>query len=64
MKSHPLEDQRPTLTGKPITEEMLQVLNERENLYQEAAHIVIDGTQDPASIVDAILDALAAPVAR
>ena len=64
LEESPLEDQRPTLTGKPITEEMLEVLNERENLYQEAAHIVIDGTRDPASIVDAILDALAAPVAR
>lgn len=64
LEESPLEEQRPTLTGKPITEEMLEVLNERETLYQEAAHIVVDGTQNPASIVEAILDALALPIAR
>ncbi|GBU14113.1 shikimate kinase II [Enterobacterales bacterium] len=60
----PLEGQRPTLTGKPITEEMSEVLSEREALYQAAAHIVVDGSQTPAHVVDAILDALALPVAR
>jgi len=64
LEESPLEEQRPTLTGKPITEEMREVLNERETLYQQAAHIVVDGTQDPASIVEAILDSLALPIAR
>ncbi len=64
LQQSPLEDQRPTLTGKPITEEMLDVLSEREALYQAAAHIVVDGAQTPAHVVDAILDALALPVAR
>ena len=48
LEDAPMEDQRPTLTGKPITEEMMQVLNEREALYQQAAQHVVDGTQDPA----------------
>ncbi|TCQ90460.1 MULTISPECIES: shikimate kinase AroL [Rahnella] len=64
LEDAPLEDQRPTLTGKPITEEMMEVLNEREALYQQAAHHVVDGTLDPAGVVNAILDALALPVAR
>lgn len=64
LQASPLEDQRPTLTGKPITEEMLEVLSEREVLYQAAANIVVDGAQDPACVVDAILDALALPAAR
>lgn len=64
LQASPLEDQRPTLTGKPITEEMLEVLNEREALYQAAAHIVVDGAHAPAQVVDAILDALALAVAR
>jgi shikimate kinase len=64
LEDAPLEDQRPTLTGKPITEEMKEVLNEREALYQQAAHHVVDGTLDPAGVVNAILDTLALPVAR
>ena len=64
LEDAPMEDQRPTLTGKPITEEMMQVLNEREALYQQAAHHVVDGTQDPAQVVNAIMEALALPMAR
>jgi len=64
LEDAPMEDQRPTLTGKPITEEMMQVLNEREALYQQAAHHVVDGTRDPSQVVNAIMDALALPMAR
>ena len=64
LEDEPLEDQRPTLTGKPIAEEMTEVLNEREALYQESAHHVVDGTQEPQTVVNLILDALALPMAR
>ena len=64
LQESPLEDQRPTLTGKPITEEMTDVLNEREAIYQLAAHHVVDGTQEPQTVVDLIVDALALPMAR
>lgn len=64
LEDAPQEDQRPTLTGRPITEEMMQVLNEREALYQEAAHHVVDGTQDPAWVVNSVMNALALPMAR
>ena len=64
LEDAPQEDQRPTLTGKPINEEISQVLNEREALYQEAAHFVLDGTLQPSVIVEDILDALALQIAR
>lgn len=59
LEESPKEDQRPTLTGRPIAEEVLQILNEREALYQQVAHYVIDGTRDPAQVVKDILDVLA-----
>ena len=37
---------------------------EREALYQESAHHVVDGTQEPQTVVNLILDALALPMAR
>lgn len=36
--------QRPTLTGRPIEVEMADVLTEREPLYQDAAHHLVDAT--------------------
>ncbi|CAM3532300.1 shikimate kinase II [Rouxiella silvae] len=64
LEDAPQEDQRPTLTGKPINEEISEVLNQREALYQEAAHFVVDGTHQPSAIVEDILDALALQIAR
>ena len=54
----PEEGQRPTLTGRPIAEEMLEVLAVREALYQEAAHHVMDGTANPQQVVEQILAVL------
>ncbi|MFI8417620.1 shikimate kinase AroL [Serratia sp. NPDC078593] len=54
----PEETQRPTLTGRPIAEEMLDVLAAREALYQDAAHHVLDGTGDPQQVVSQILSVL------
>ncbi|MCC3745386.1 shikimate kinase AroL [Rouxiella badensis] len=64
LEDSPQEDQRPTLTGRPINEEITQVLNEREALYQQAAHFVLDGTHRPSMVVEDILDALALQLAR
>jgi len=46
--------QRPTLTGNPIAEEMLEVLAAREALYREAVHYVIDGTADSQQVIEQI----------
>lgn len=64
LEDAPQEDQRPTLTGRPISEEISQVLLEREALYQAAAHFVLDGTHHPSIIVEDIMDALALQIAR
>lgn len=56
----PEEDQRPTLTGKPIDEEVREVLAQREALYREAAHFAVDAARDPDAVVAQIL-AIALP---
>ncbi|OMQ25353.1 shikimate kinase AroL [Serratia oryzae] len=58
LEEYPQDAQRPTLTGRPIAEEMLEVLAAREALYQETAHHVMDGTLPPAQVVEQILAAL------
>ncbi|CQD40074.1 shikimate kinase AroL [Yersinia mollaretii] len=55
----PEDAQRPSLTGKPIVEEMQDVLASREALYQEVAHHVLDATQRPQDVVEHILQILA-----
>lgn len=63
LEQSPLAHQRPTLTGRPIAEEMADVLAEREALYQAAAHYVIDASRSPATIVDEVLRTLKLPAA-
>ena len=58
LEEYPEDAQRPTLTGRPIAEEMLEVLAAREALYQDAAHNVIDGAADPQRVVEQILAVL------
>ncbi|MCP1104800.1 shikimate kinase AroL [Serratia nevei] len=58
LEEYPEDTQRPTLTGRPIAEEMLEVLAAREALYQDAAHYVIDGAADPQRVVEQILAVL------
>lgn len=58
LEAFPEEGQRPTLTGKPIVDEIVEVLAAREALYRQAAHHVIDASHAPDSVVDAILAAL------
>ena len=50
--------QRPTLTGRPITEEIHDVLQQRLPLYRQAAHHCIDANQPPEKIVIDILTVL------
>jgi shikimate kinase len=55
LEEYPEDSQRPTLTGRPIGEEMVEVLAAREALYQEAAHYVMDGTVLPPVVVEHII---------
>jgi shikimate kinase len=59
LSAYPQSAQRPTLTGRPITEEMSEVLKQREVLYRDAAHHVIDAMQAPERVAAQILAALA-----
>lgn len=58
LEAFPQEGQRPTLTGKPITDEIVEVLAAREALYRQAAHYVVDASHAPDVVVDAVLTAL------
>ncbi|MBH3108134.1 shikimate kinase AroL [Serratia ureilytica] len=58
LEEYPEDAQRPTLTGRPIAEEMLEVLAAREALYQDAAQYVMDGAADPQRVVEQILAVL------
>lgn len=58
LQVYPDEEQRPSLTGKPMIEEIADVLAAREKLYQEAAHHILDASQAPDDVVYAILQQL------
>ncbi|EKK7714695.1 shikimate kinase AroL [Cronobacter dublinensis] len=58
LEAFPEEGQRPTLTGKPVTEEIAEVLATRDALYRACAHHVIDAADTPASVVSRIIAAL------
>lgn len=63
LEAFPEESQRPTLTGKPISEEVREVLAQRDALYRETAHHIVDAACDPDDVVAQILAAINAPVA-
>jgi len=54
LEAFPEEGQRPTLTGKPISEEVSEVLAQRDALYREAAHYVVDASLAPQQVVTEI----------
>ncbi|MCR3755821.1 MAG: shikimate kinase 2 [Sodalis sp. Psp] len=58
LQAYPEEDKRPSLTGKPLIEEIAEVLASREKLYQETAHCALDASQTPDDVVYAILHQL------
>ncbi|PWC14977.1 shikimate kinase AroL [Brenneria roseae subsp. americana] len=58
LEENPQDQQRPTLTGRPIAEEMADVLAAREALYRNVAHHIMDATQDPMMIVADVMRVL------
>ncbi|MFS2222395.1 shikimate kinase AroL [Pantoea sp. B65] len=58
LSAYPQADQRPTLTGRPIADEMVEVLSQRDKLYHQAAHHVINAMQTPDQVVRQLLQAL------
>lgn len=58
LAADPNADQRPTLTGQPIVEEIKEVLAVREPLYRSTAHHILDGTASPEAVVAQALAAL------
>ncbi|KAA8996172.1 shikimate kinase AroL [Affinibrenneria salicis] len=56
----PQADQRPTLTGRPIAEEMVDVLAAREALYRSVAHHILDATRSPAQVAREVVRAMEA----
>ena len=59
LEAYPEQEQRPTLTGRPIAEEMVEVLAARDALYQQTCHVVINAMQQPDKVVESIIAALA-----
>lgn len=58
LEAFPEEGLRPTLTGRGISDEVAQVLAERDALYRDAAHIIIDASLPPEQVVERIQQAL------
>jgi shikimate kinase len=59
LEAFPEESQRPTLTGKPISEEVREILAQRDALYRETAHFTVDAACEPDDVVAQILAAIA-----
>ncbi|MEM6160534.1 shikimate kinase AroL [Erwinia sp. P6884] len=55
LQAYPQQEQRPTLTGRPIADEMVEVLASRDGLYREAAHHVVNAMQSPDRVVNEIM---------
>ncbi|MTD27166.1 shikimate kinase AroL [Erwinia sorbitola] len=58
LEAYPEAEQRPTLTGRPIAEEMVEVLAARDSLYRETAHHIINAMHSPDAVVSQILSVL------
>ena len=58
LEAFPEEGQRPALTSRPLSEEVSEVLAERDALYREAAHHVVDASASPEDVVIQIITAL------
>lgn len=64
LEAAPEEGLRPTLTGKPLTEEVREVLEQRDVLYRETAHYIVDATSEPSQVVADILEILSQTASR
>ncbi|MBV4365992.1 shikimate kinase AroL [Erwinia sp. BNK-24-b] len=58
LEAYPEQAQRPTLTGRPIADEMVEVLAAREALYHQAAHYVVNAMQHPDAVIEKIISLL------
>lgn len=58
LEAYPKAEQRPTLTGKSVREEVGEVLAQREALYRDAAHHIVDATASPDRVVEQIMTML------
>lgn len=58
LSGNPLADQRPSLTGADIRDEVRQVLHERLPLYHATAHHHLDASQPPRCITSLAMDFL------
>lgn len=58
LTAFPEQGLRPTLTGQPITDEIVEILAARESLYRDAAHYIIDATAHPDQVADEIVQVL------
>ncbi|MCX8957698.1 shikimate kinase AroL [Erwinia psidii] len=58
LEAYPEQDQRPTLTGRPVADEMVEVLAARDALYQQVSHYVINAMQHPVNVVNDIITLL------
>ncbi len=58
LQRDPAVAQRPSLTGKGLCEEVADVVREREPLYCETAHHVLDGTKSVKTSCENILNIL------
>lgn len=58
LEAFPEASQRPTLTGKPITEEVADILTQRDALYRQTAHHIVDASACPDDVVAQILTEL------
>lgn len=58
LQADPNADQRPTLTGRTIVDEVSEVLIAREPLYREVAHYVLDASLPVAAVVEQALKLL------
>lgn len=58
LSADPLEAQRPSLTGKSLLDEVKEVLSVRQKLYEDSAHIIVDGSKPIKAIIDNIMELL------
>lgn len=54
LKSNPAVSQRPSLTGLSITEEITGIIKERDPLYHESAHYIIDANKEKNEVLQQI----------
>ena len=58
LAANPLDAQRPSLTGKPLEQELIDSLREREPLYLETAHMILDAAKPIQELVEDVRDRL------